>query len=326
MQSLLRTRPRTSKTSRSRSRSCVPARSRAAPSTPTSRAGSACAKTPPIEVPYEHPALEPVLRETLGTIIFQDQVMEVAKAFAGFTPGEADGLRRAMSRKRSQRRSPTTSASSGARSATRAPTSRRQSGCGDGRGVRRLRLPQGTRRRLRAARLPVHLAARPLRPEFLCALLNEQPMGFYAPDSLVHEAEGAASRCCAGRERLGGPVHGRQRGRLACRRAHRARLRQGRSPSAEVARAGRRARAAGAIAASATSRRAQAQAAGARAARLVGCLRRPADGARAPARALWRLGRGTPAGRRRRQGTQLALPLEPPAAPRAAARSAPGSG
>ena len=27
-------------------------------------------------------------------------------------------------------------------------------------------------------------------PEFLCALLNEQPMGFYAPDSLVHEAEG----------------------------------------------------------------------------------------------------------------------------------------
>src|SRR6202042_320586 len=27
-------------------------------------------------------------------------------------------------------------------------------------------------------------------PEFLCALLNEQPMGFYAPDSLIHEAEG----------------------------------------------------------------------------------------------------------------------------------------
>src|SRR6202043_1962794 len=54
------------------------------------------------EVPYDHPSLEPVLRETLGTIIFQDQVLEVAIAFAGFTPGEAEGLRRAMSRKRSE--------------------------------------------------------------------------------------------------------------------------------------------------------------------------------------------------------------------------------
>ena len=57
---------------------------------------------PAYEIPYEHPALRAVLRDTLGTIIFQDQVMEVAEAFAGFTPGEAEGLRRAMSRKRSQ--------------------------------------------------------------------------------------------------------------------------------------------------------------------------------------------------------------------------------
>src|SRR5438270_2391412 len=56
---------------------------------------------PSFQIPYDHPALEPVLKETLGTIIFQDQVMQVAEAFAGFTPGEADGLRRAMSRKRS---------------------------------------------------------------------------------------------------------------------------------------------------------------------------------------------------------------------------------
>jgi len=57
---------------------------------------------PDYGIPYEHPSLEPVLRETLGTIIFQDQVLEVAIAFAGFTPGEAEGLRRAMSRKRSE--------------------------------------------------------------------------------------------------------------------------------------------------------------------------------------------------------------------------------
>ncbi|HKG63180.1 MAG TPA: DNA polymerase III subunit alpha, partial [Solirubrobacteraceae bacterium] len=56
---------------------------------------------PDYVVPYEHPSLEPVLGDTLGTIIFQDQVIECAMAFAGFSPGEAEGLRRAMSRKRS---------------------------------------------------------------------------------------------------------------------------------------------------------------------------------------------------------------------------------
>src|SRR4051794_1751742 len=57
---------------------------------------------PSYRVPYEHPSLEPVLSDTLGAIVFQDQVIEVAMAFAGFSPGEAEGLRRAMSRKRSE--------------------------------------------------------------------------------------------------------------------------------------------------------------------------------------------------------------------------------
>src|SRR5437764_401241 len=57
---------------------------------------------PSYEVPYEHPSLEPVLRDTLGAIVFQDQVIEVSMALAGFSVGEAEGLRRAMSRKRSQ--------------------------------------------------------------------------------------------------------------------------------------------------------------------------------------------------------------------------------
>ena len=57
---------------------------------------------PDYEVPYEHPSLAGPLRDTLGTIIFQDQVLEVAIAFAGFSAGEAEGLRRAMSRRRSQ--------------------------------------------------------------------------------------------------------------------------------------------------------------------------------------------------------------------------------
>src|SRR5665811_1985866 len=52
-------------------------------------------------VTYLHPRLEPILNETLGVIIFQEQVIRVAVALAGFTPGEADMLRRAMSRSRS---------------------------------------------------------------------------------------------------------------------------------------------------------------------------------------------------------------------------------
>src|SRR5881227_4002227 len=57
-------------------------------------------KDPSYEVPYDHPALESVLRETYGAIVFQDQVIEVAMAFAGFSAGEAEGLRRAMSKAR----------------------------------------------------------------------------------------------------------------------------------------------------------------------------------------------------------------------------------
>ena len=53
-------------------------------------------------VTYDHPSLEPALGETLGVIIYQEQVLQVAMALAGFTAGQAESLRRAMSRKRSQ--------------------------------------------------------------------------------------------------------------------------------------------------------------------------------------------------------------------------------
>ena len=58
-------------------------------------------ENPDYEIPYEHPSLEPILADTLGAIVFQDQVIQVAMALAGFSAGEAEGLRRAMSRKRS---------------------------------------------------------------------------------------------------------------------------------------------------------------------------------------------------------------------------------
>jgi DNA polymerase III alpha subunit len=47
-------------------------------------------------VTYLHPSLEPVLRETLGVILYQEQVMNITIIVAGFTAGESDGFRRAM--------------------------------------------------------------------------------------------------------------------------------------------------------------------------------------------------------------------------------------
>jgi error-prone DNA polymerase len=146
---------------------------------------------PGYQVPYLHPSLEPALRETLGTIIFQDQVLEVAIAFAGFAPGEAEGLRRAMSRKRSD-------------AAIRAHHDRFIAGAQQAHGVDEetaekvfamikgfsgFGFPKahGAAFGLLAYQstwLRVHYG-----PELLCSLMNEQPMGFYPPDALVHEAQ-----------------------------------------------------------------------------------------------------------------------------------------
>ena len=195
---------------------------------------------PDFVVPYDHPSLEPVLRDTLGTIIFQDQVIEVAMAFAGFSPGEAEGLRRAMSRKRSE-------------AAIEAYHERFIEGAARTHGV-----DAETAERVyemivgfsgfgfpkahgaafgllayQSTWLRVHYG-----PEFLCALLNEQPMGFYAPDTLAHEAQRKEHRADrAGREPVGGGVHGRRRRADPARAQLRARRAQRRGR-----RAGRRAR------------------------------------------------------------------------------------
>src|SRR5688500_17252330 len=53
-------------------------------------------------VTYPHPLLEPAPKDTLGLVLYQEQVLEVAKALAGFTLGEGDELRRAMGSQRSK--------------------------------------------------------------------------------------------------------------------------------------------------------------------------------------------------------------------------------
>ena len=145
---------------------------------------------PGFQIPYEHPSLEPVLSDTLGTIVFQDQVLEVAMAFAGFRAGEAEGLRRAMSRKRSEAaiRAYEEKFITGAveRGAERATAERVWSQIVgfSGFGFPKAHSAAFGLLAYQSTWLRVHY-----HPEFLCALLNEQPMGFYPPDSLVHEAQ-----------------------------------------------------------------------------------------------------------------------------------------
>ncbi len=52
-----------------------------------------------VKIEYLHDKLEPILRETYGTIVYQEQVMKIANVIAGYSLGQADILRRAMAKK-----------------------------------------------------------------------------------------------------------------------------------------------------------------------------------------------------------------------------------
>ncbi len=145
---------------------------------------------PNYEIPYEHPLLEPVLEETLGTIVFQEQVIESVMALASFSSSEAEGLRRAMSRKRSEeaiaehhRRFLAGAAANGVSEEVAERVWGQIQGF-SGYGFPKAHSAAFGLLAYQSAWLRVHYG-----PEFLCSLLNEQPMGFYPPDSLVHEAQ-----------------------------------------------------------------------------------------------------------------------------------------
>jgi error-prone DNA polymerase len=146
---------------------------------------------PDYEIPYEHELLKPALEETYGAIVYQEQVLEVAIALAGFTHSEADGLRRAMSRKRSEEaiEEHHDRFLVGAVGANEVPLETAERVWRQIQGFSGFGFPKAHSAAFgllayHSAWLRIHRA-----PEFLCALLNEQPMGFYPPDALVHEAQ-----------------------------------------------------------------------------------------------------------------------------------------
>src|SRR5438067_3562852 len=145
---------------------------------------------PGFVAPVEHPLLAEPLRGTLGVIVFQEQVLEVAMALAGFSVEEAEGLRRAMSRKRSE------AAIEAYRGRFVAGVERKgvETELADriydkvvgfsGFGFPKSHAAAFGLLAYQSAWLRHHYPA-----EFLCALLNEQPMGFYPPASLVRDAQ-----------------------------------------------------------------------------------------------------------------------------------------
>jgi len=144
----------------------------------------------PYEPPLEHPLLKEALAETLGVILYQDQVLQVCQALAGFTAGQAEALRRAMSRRRSRE------LMAGFWEEFR-----------DGAAARAV--PEQTAERVFTQVIAFsefgfpksHAAAfgllayqsawlRHYHPaEYYCALFNNQPMGFYSLDVLGRDAE-----------------------------------------------------------------------------------------------------------------------------------------
>jgi error-prone DNA polymerase len=147
---------------------------------------------PHYEIPYAHPSLQGPLKDTLGTIVFQDQVIEVAQAFSGFSQSRAEGLRRAMSRKRSQEAMERhhTEFVQGALAThpdVSVPLAEEVWGMVSGFAGFGFPKAHGAAFGLLAYQSTWLRVHHPV--AFLCALLNEQPMGFYAPDSLIHEAQ-----------------------------------------------------------------------------------------------------------------------------------------
>ncbi len=140
-------------------------------------------------VTYLDPRLEPLLKRTLGVPLFQEQGMKVAIALAGFTPAQADNMRRAMGFKRSHRKMKQVEQDliEGMNRNGVAPDVAAQI-LGYLTAFANYGFPES---HSASFALLVYASAylkRYYAPEFYAALLNAQPMGFYSPSTIIHDA------------------------------------------------------------------------------------------------------------------------------------------
>jgi error-prone DNA polymerase len=141
------------------------------------------------EVTYLHPSIEPILKRTLGVPLFQEQGMKLAVVAAGFTASQADNLRRVMSHKRSHEKM--------AELCVQLAEGMRKNGLSEDaietitfqlKSFANYGFPES---HSASFALLVYASAHMkyyFAPEFYCAILNAQPMGFYSPATLVRDA------------------------------------------------------------------------------------------------------------------------------------------
>jgi len=142
------------------------------------------------EVTYAHPSLQPILERTLGVPLFQEQLLRIAMVAANFTGGEAEDLRRAMGFKRSQARMREIEAKlrSGMTANGISPKAQEEIilsitsfalyGFPESHAASFALIAYAS------AYLKCHYLA-----AFTAALLNNQPMGFYSPATIVKDAQ-----------------------------------------------------------------------------------------------------------------------------------------
>lgn len=141
------------------------------------------------EITYLHPALEKILRKTYGVVLFQEQVIEIATVIAGFTPGEADKLRRVMTHARSREDMRELGEHFVAKASDRGVEAEvAQTIFGyimgyAGYGFCEAHAAAFADTAYKTAYLLKHYPA-----QYFTALLNNQPMGFYPPETLCVEA------------------------------------------------------------------------------------------------------------------------------------------
>ncbi len=141
-------------------------------------------------VTYPHPCLEPILKRTLGVPLFQEQLLRMAMAAAGFSGGEAEELRRAMGMKRSLERMKQIEVKLRAGMANRGITGKAADDIV--KSITSFALYGFPESHAASFALIAYASAylKAHHPQaFYCAMLNNWPLGFYHPATLVKDGQ-----------------------------------------------------------------------------------------------------------------------------------------
>jgi error-prone DNA polymerase len=146
-------------------------------------------ENPNYAVKADHPLLDDLLRDTLGVVLYQDQVLEVAIEMGGFSPGQADQFRRSMSRRRSRAAMERFRIDFVAGAARKGVTTRQAGDVFDKLcAFSEFGFPKSHAYAFAVLAYQSAWLRHYYGAEYYAALLNNQPMGFYAPHVLLGDA------------------------------------------------------------------------------------------------------------------------------------------